>query len=314
MGRQRLVAHLPGNFGLSDVAPDGRALMVSVVQSNVLFYSPTLESKETDLYWHDTSTLSDISRDGKSVLFTESGDATRHGEDFVTYLRGTDGSGAVRLGPGLPLAISPDAKWAIALASSRAPSQLVLLPTGTVQTRPLTRDGIHHQAAVWTPDGKRVVFVGNEPGHGSRYYMQDLEGTTPRVITPENVSVFGNDPVVISPDGKFVAAAGSDGRIVLYPLDGGAPHQIPKLADGSEPLRWCPDNRSLMVYHSGNLPARIFRVDLETGRQTLWKELMPSYRTGLGGISAVRVGADCQSFGYSAWYSPAELWVAEGLR
>ena len=100
-----------------DVAPDGRLLMVTGVVSNSLFYLPAVDSKETDLYWHDDSELSDISRDGKSLLFAEGGDATRSGEDYVTYLRGTDGSAAVRLGPGYPLEISPDGKWAMVLGS-----------------------------------------------------------------------------------------------------------------------------------------------------------------------------------------------------
>ncbi len=68
------------------------------------------------------------------------------------------------------------------------PSQLVLLPTGTGEARPLTHDGIHHQGAAWTPDGKRIVFVGNEPGHRIRYYVQSVDGGPPRAITPENVS------------------------------------------------------------------------------------------------------------------------------
>jgi dipeptidyl aminopeptidase/acylaminoacyl peptidase len=312
-GRQRLITHLPGNFALLDVAPDGRLLMLHVVQSNALFYLPTVDSKETDLYWHDLSVLPDISRDGRLLLFAEAGDATRSGEDFVTYLRGTDGSPAVRLGPGIPLAISPDSKWALALGSSRAPSQLVLLPTGTGEARPLTHDTIHHQGAAWTSDSKRIVFVGNEPGHRIRYYVQSVDGGPPRAITPENVSFSNTDPVAISPDGRSVAVAGLDGKIVLYPLDDGATRAIPNLEEGSAPLRWCPGD-SLMVYHSGDVPAKVLRVDLETGKQTLWKEFSPAYRTGLAGIQSIRVGADCQSSAYATTYAPSELWIADGLR
>ena len=76
-GRQRLIAHLSGNFDVLDVAADGRLLMGHGVVSSALFYLPTLDSKETDLYWHDSSVLSDISRDGNALLFSEAGDATR---------------------------------------------------------------------------------------------------------------------------------------------------------------------------------------------------------------------------------------------
>jgi Tol biopolymer transport system component len=313
-GRQRLIAHLSGNFGLYDVAPDGRLLMSHAVPSSALFYRRAMDSKETDLYWHDLSILSDISRDGKSVLFAEGGDATRSGEDYVTYLRGTDGSPAVRLGPGYPLELSPDGKWAMVLGSTGAPSQLVLLPAGTGEARPLTHDRIHHLGAAWTSDGKWIVFVGSEPGHRIRYYVQNADGGEPRAITPENVGFNSLDPVTVSPDGKSAAVAGLDGKTMLYPLDGGVPRAVPKLADGFVPLRWCQDDHSLMVYHSGDAPVKILRVDAETGEQTLWRELEPTYKTGLSGISLVRVGADCQSSAHSAVYQPSELWIVEGLR
>jgi dipeptidyl aminopeptidase/acylaminoacyl peptidase len=313
-GRQRLIAHLPGSFGVSDVAPGGRLLMGHTVVSVALFYLPAVDSEETELYWHDSSVISDISRDGKVLLFSEGGDATRSGEDYVAYLRGTDGSAAVRLGRGYPLEISPDGKWAMVLGSTRVPSQLVLLPTRTGEARPLSRDGIHHQGAAWTPDGKRVVFVGSEPGHRIRYYVQSIDSGPPRAITPENVSFSTADPITISPDGRSVAVAGLDGKIVLYPLDDGAPRAVPKLAAGFAPLRWCPGNRSLLVHHAGDVPVKILRVDVETGEQTLWKEWALANRTALTGISSIRVRADCQSSAYSAGYQPSELWIVDGLR
>jgi eukaryotic-like serine/threonine-protein kinase len=312
-GRQRLITHLSGSFGVVDVAPDGRLLMVHTGFSASLFYLPTADLKEADLYWHDLSLLSDISRDGRALLFSEGGDSDRIGEDWVTYLRGTDGSAAVRLGPGYPLEISPDGKWALALGSVRAPSQLVLLPIGTGEAQPLTHDAIHHQGAAWSPDGKRIVFVGNEPSHRIRYYVQSIDGGPPRPITPETVSFGNGDPVAVSPDGRSVAVAGLDGRIVLYPLDDGAPRTVPKLADGFAPLRWCPDG-SLMVHQPEEVPVKILRVDVETGTQTLWKEMAPTNRTGLIGLDQVRVRADCQNSAYSAFYGTSELWIVDGLR
>jgi hypothetical protein len=59
---------------------------------------------------------------------------------------------------------------------------------------------------------------------------------------------------------------------------------------------------------------KILRVEVETGEQTLWKELAPANRTGLGAVQGVRVGADCQSSAYSAQYAPSELWIVDGLR
>jgi hypothetical protein len=68
-----------------------------------------------------------------------------------------------------------------------------------------------------------------------------------------------------------------------------------------------------MVYHSGDLPVKILRVNVETGEQNLWRELAPANRTGLNGIVGIRVGADCESSAYSAYYAPSELWIVDGL-
>jgi hypothetical protein len=46
-----------------------RLLMMHAVNSEALFYQPTVGSNETDLYWYDLSGLTDISRDGKALLF-----------------------------------------------------------------------------------------------------------------------------------------------------------------------------------------------------------------------------------------------------
>jgi hypothetical protein len=43
--------------------------MMHAVNSEALFYQPTVGSNETDLYWYDLSGLTDISRDGKALLF-----------------------------------------------------------------------------------------------------------------------------------------------------------------------------------------------------------------------------------------------------
>src|SRR5438128_9982008 len=91
-------------------------------------------SKERDLSWLDWSAPKDLSLDGKRLLFTESGEAG--GENYSTYLRGTDGSPAVRLGDGVRFALSPDQGWVL----SRLPRPLVpfdLLPTGAGESRAL---------------------------------------------------------------------------------------------------------------------------------------------------------------------------------
>lgn len=70
----------------------------------------------------------------------------------------------------------------------------------------------------------------------------------------------------------------------------------------------------LRVYQGGNIPAKILRLDVATGAKAPWRDLAPNSKTGLAVIPSVRVGADCQSSAYSAWYLPGDLWIADGLR
>ena len=91
---------------------------------------------ERDLSWLDATNLADLSPDRKRALFYELG--VGGGPKGSVYLRGTDGSPAVRLGDGTAQALSPDGRWAI--ARTTAP-HLDLIPTGAGTSRRLERAG-----------------------------------------------------------------------------------------------------------------------------------------------------------------------------
>jgi hypothetical protein len=67
--------------------------------------------EERELGWFGWSIPRDISRDGRKILFEEEGNGG--GPNYTVFLRDTDGSPPVRIGEGLALTLSPDAKWAI---------------------------------------------------------------------------------------------------------------------------------------------------------------------------------------------------------
>jgi len=64
------------------------------------------------------------------------------------------------------------------------------------------------------------VFAGSAPGQGERLFVQNMDGSEARPISPEvvNRSLF-----TISPDGKSVAAIGPYQKGYIYPIDGGQP-------------------------------------------------------------------------------------------
>jgi dipeptidyl aminopeptidase/acylaminoacyl peptidase len=229
---------------------------------------------------------------------------------YSVYIRKTDGSPAVLLGEGGAVSLSPDGKWVVAQTQA-SPSQLRLLTTGAGEAKPLTNDNINHSWAHWFPDGKRVLFSGNEPGKGVRLYVLDVASGKSQPISVEGVN---GTAFIISPDSQWIAGIGPDQKGYLYPAAGGDPRVIPGFNSGEQPITFSSDGRSLYVYQPGELPARVDRLDLQTGKRALWKELIPSDPAGVETIGPILITPDAKTciFGYHRML--ADLYLVEGLK
>ena len=315
-GTQRIVARLPGALILLDIAKDGRVLLVRADWRRELLGLFTSDPKQHELSWLDYTYPADLSADGRTLLFDEEGGggaldySKSSGLTYAVYIRKTDGTPAVLLGEGGAVALSPDGKWAISQTQD-SPSQFKILPTGAGEPRELTKDNINHSWARWFPDGKRVLFSANEPGKGVRFYVYDMASGKSQAISPEGVN---GTAFSISPDSQQIAAIGPDQKGYLYPVAGGEPRPIAGFNQGEQPVTWAGDGRSLYVYQPGELPARVYHVDLQTGQRTLWKELMPSDPAGVENIGPILMTPDAKTcvFGYHRML--ADLYLVEGLK
>ena len=300
-GKQRLVAASAGPLWLHDVAPDGRVLVSrEIVRAGIVGIRGN--GQPIDLSWFDYSVVRDLSPDGKTIIFSESGEAG--GAIFGVYLRGTDGSPAIRLGDGTSEGLSPDGQWVLSIPRNRKPAPIVMLPTGTGQPRQITHDRINHRNARWFPDGAHILFQGNEDGQSPRLWIQALDGSAPRPITPENVA--GSQ---VTPDGRFVLGRAPDRKFYLYPVAGGAPVPVPALKTGDVPTRFGPDGRSLYVATFGKIPAMLYKVDLTTGARTLSREAMPADPAGLINVGPILVTPDGATTVYSYTRLLSDLYI-----
>jgi dipeptidyl aminopeptidase/acylaminoacyl peptidase len=269
---------------------------------------PADELKERDFTWLDWSNCADISADGK-LLFSEAGEGA--GAGYSVYVRRMDGSPAVRLGEGAAQALSPDGKWALAITRIVSEPQIVLYPTGAGETRTLPREGLVARSALWLPDGRQILVTASEAGHGSRLYLWDLSGGKPRAISPESYRSF---PRGVSPDGKLVAVRGPDQRLYLYPIAGGEPTPIAGVTPEDTPTAWSADGRFLYVYRRRELPAKVYRLEIPSGRKELWRELIPADAAGVSSISPPLVTPDGQSYAYNYIRTLSDLYLVEGLK
>ncbi len=311
-GRHRVLARLAAPLRLFDVARDGRALVGRAHWRSGVMGLPPYESRERDLSWLDASELDDISSDGGQLLITEFGEGG--GIDrWSVYVRKTDDSPAVRLGDGQAFTFSPDGSRALALRRT-SPPQLTLWPTGAGEPITLRNENItDYYWGDWLPDGKRIVFSGAEQGRPARCYIQNIESGQTKAITPEGTT-FRVGQQAVSPAGDSVVATDLKGKVSLYPISGGEPRAIPGLEPGDVPIRWSIDERSLFVLRKTDSVPKVYSVDLATGRNALWKEIMPADPTGIIGIWGVQIAPDDKSYYYSYMRNLNDLYIVTGLK
>jgi hypothetical protein len=300
-GRRRVLDRIAGAASLFDVSQEGVALVEhAFARWRVLSRAPG-EDRERDLSVFDRTEAVDISADGRTVLLSEWGAAV--GARRVVYLRSTDGSPAMRLGEGQPMALSPDGRWALIQRQD-----LQLVPTGVGEARALPVSGLEIGWAAWVPDGKRVLLLGREPDRGWRFFVLDVDGGSRRAVTPEGVTAGSFDS-----DGRSLACLGPTKRVTLYPLEGGEGREVPGLEPETQPVRFSADGRSLLVANPEETPTRVYRVDLVTGRRTLLHELMPADPAGVTIVGGV-VTPDGRGYAYNYRQVFHNLYLVEGLR
>ena len=308
-GKERLVYLGTGTLTLHDISKDGRVLFLrDDLRAGMIGLAPG-ETKERDLSWHDWSVPRDISDDGRLVSFDETGEAG--GETGGLYVRGTDGSPAVRLGDGRTPSLSPDGKWVLALDAS-ARRNVIELPTGAGESRAISTGDVQVHQAFFLPDERHILELGSVPGgHGLRLWLQGVEEGKPRPVTPEGVSIAYRS--CISPDGKQVAAQDPEGKITIYPLAGGSPVIVPNTQSGDVPVQWTPDGKSLLVGRR-EVPSKIFTIDFATGQRKLFRSFSPADPTGLFSNAPPQFSLDLKSYVYTYQRITSDLYVVDGLK
>ena len=289
-GRQRLLESGPTTLDLNDVSPDGRALVTLFEQVESTRGVLSGQSNESRVVSRTDLRLVDLSEDGKLLVLR---DGLIQNTPNV-WIAKADDSPPVRLGEGVTHGLSPDGEWVLASQQGK----LLALPTAAGASRPVS-EGFFEAIrwASWFRDGRRVLVWGQAKDGKTGIFVIDAQGQEPRRIAPEGYELVSGGNA-LSPDGLLVAARSPENQIVLCPVDGGSLRPIPGLFGLLVPVQWSADGKGFYVYRMGEIPARVEKIDVESGRATLWKELAPPDTAGVS-VRAVTMTPDAKYYAYT---------------
>jgi Tol biopolymer transport system component len=310
LGKQRLVLRAPGSLVLHDIGNDGRVLLSNYNARKQMFALIQGDKKERNISWLDWSVLQVLSEDGQQVLFAEGGEGN---PKYGLYLRGVDGSLPKRIADGYWGDLSPDGKWVIA-QDTQTPAQFVLVPTGIGEARQITHDNLIHLYPRFLPGGHAIVFVAATSQGTVRMYYQSLDGGEPVAITPEGSGGYPS-LITVSPDGAYlVAPAATAESYAMYPVHGGQPRALKGLSTSDAVVNWSADGKYLYTYSRGEAPARIYRVEIGSGKRELFKVTEPPDHAGVEDVTNLRITRDGRSYAYTCPTILSDLYVVDGLR
>ena len=306
-GAMRTVLGIPANLTLNDISRQGSTLLaVENERMRTRFIGPT-EADTRDLTWFDWSLLRGITADGSRILFDET--ALGGGELGAVYIRGTDGSPAIRLGEGAAFSLSPDGEWALTSVGLKK-GRLELVPCGAGEPRTIPSGDLEVDHASWFPDGRSICCLASEAGRARRLYKVDLASGKREPFSEEGITYYDT---LVSPDGRYAVAHGPSRTLTIYPVDGGVPRPLRGAVPFERMVSWSAEGDAIYVFARGELPVKIWRMDLETGERKLFRELSPPDTTGVEGIANARMTPDGKALAYSYYQRLSRMYTVEGL-
>jgi serine/threonine-protein kinase len=183
----------------------------------------------------------------------------------------------------------------IAARPADSPPRVSRFTIATSGATALTTDGGNNHLAI-TPDGSRVVYVGN---NGTQLFVRALDGLEP-------IAVFTGAPSgpFVSPDGQWIGFVDNGEVLKKVPVTGG-PAVAVAMLDVNVPLgaTWAPDDT--IIFATGNAPSGLQRVSASGGPTTvlkapdrapdewyIWPEMLPGGRAVLFTIRPTGSGND----------------------
>lgn len=314
-GHEQVLLRLPGYIQLMDLDADGSALVTRVDNRTQMLGKFPGNSKETDLSWQGANYVAAITPDGREIAFCECG--ATGGRDGSAFIRSTDGKPPLRLGDGVPMALSPDGSWlAVGLVNFDQPEggHLALLPTGVGSAVQLPSGPLRDYSFLgsFLPDGKALIIAARTSTSAPyRLYRQDVPAGIPQAISGP---ITPAGPLPVTADGRAVLAKSApDGQWYLYPVAGGSPSAFRLVPAGFMPLRFSSNGKQLYEANLAKFPYITYAVDLASGRQTPVVTIAPTVQSGNLSINGPVVSSNGLYYAYAISHSTSTLYRVTGL-
>lgn len=289
---------------LKDISADGRILM-DFADSRVIAMAQRLSQPgEKSLTWLDNSEVEDISTDGNKVLIHERGDGSDAPSGTI-YVANMDGSAGTRLAPGAALEFSPDEKFVL---GENGPD-IILVPTGTGNVKTFkASEKTELTSYGFFPDNKHILISSRTSPALPEFYSMDFSGNKVR-LPIEAIE----EQVLISPDGDSLLLTSGDQAYKIYSLSSGKSIPFNGVESGELPMRWSQDQKSIFVRSLFSLPAKVYKVEVSSGKRNLFKEITVPDPAGFVVFTNIIVSDDQQSYAYSYRRGLSTLFLIENF-
>jgi hypothetical protein len=290
---------LPSGASIHDVDANGR-LLIDAHERRADILASTKGSAPRSLSHLSFSLATALSPDDELLAFMEAG----AGGPRACIRRLSDNT-IVELGAGVPTSFSPDGKFLLTLVGPG----VSLLPTGVGDPRPVPGVRANEvEFGSFSPDGKQVTFVENQPDGTVRVFVQGVEGDAKQTTVFSGKAAWGG--VIFDADSKGLVTGLSDKGLVVLPLDGGPARPIRGTLSGDIPIMVAASG-TLYLQQLEDLPGRIYAVDMKTGVREVAVETPATDPAGVFGYGPAVISPDRRTWATTVHRHLSRLTIVE---